>query len=79
MVGFFVIAVAVGLSIGALIARWWGVVVAVLLPLPLYLGVAIGWGNGFGENWQYTIPLWVIPAALGSIVGAMVRNARQAR
>lgn len=53
MVGFLLIALALGLVTGALIARWWGVVVATLLPLPLYLGVAIGlWGNGFGENWQ---------------------------
>lgn len=52
---------------------------AILLPSPLYLGVAVGlWGNCFGEYWWYSIPLRVIPACLGFIGGAMVRNARQA-
>jgi len=63
-------------------ARWWSLVVVLLLPLPLYLGIAFGlWGNGFGENWELTIPLWVGPVVVGFAAGvvgrALYRKARR--
>ena len=74
----------VGLVFGGLagffVGKMWAAVVVILAPLPWYLGIALElWGNGFGENWQYTVPIWVLPAFLGFIVGALARNAKGRR
>lgn len=70
-----------GLVLGGLagffVGRAWAGIVAVLAPLPLYLGVALGlWGDGFGEYWWYSIPVWVVPACVGFVIGALGRNAK---
>jgi hypothetical protein len=42
----------------------------------LYLGVAPGlWGNGFGENWQYAIPIRIMPVCIGFYAGTLIRRA----
>ena len=62
--------------VGYFVQSWWALVLVVLLPLPLYLGVALGvWGDGLGENWQYTIPFWVVPGVAGFLLGVAVRRA----
>jgi cell division protein FtsX len=67
---FALLGFLIGAGIGYMVHRWWALVFAVFLPAPIYLGVAIGlWGNGFGENWAYAIPIWVVPAALGYFLG----------
>jgi hypothetical protein len=62
--------------LGYFVRSWWALVLVALLPVPLYLGVALGaWGNGFGENWQYTILFWVAPGVAGLLLGSVVRRA----
>lgn len=74
----------VGLILGGLagffIGRLWAAGLAILAPLPWYLGIAFGlWGSGFGDSWEYTIPIWVVPVCLGFIIGAMARRGRGRR
>lgn len=71
--------ILIGLILGGLagffLGKWWAAVIAVLAPLPLYLGTALGiWGNGFGENWQYTTLLWVVPVCAGFFIGTMFKR-----
>ncbi len=71
----------IGLVLGGLggffVGRLWAAVVAILAPLPWYLGVAVGlWGNGFGENWQYAVPMWILPVCLGFVVGALLKRVK---
>jgi hypothetical protein len=69
-----------GLALGGLsgfpVGKVWAAVVVLLAPLPLYLGVAPGlWGNGFGENWQYAIPIRIMPVCIGFYAGTLIRRA----
>lgn len=74
---FILIGLVLGGLAGFFVGKWWAAAVAVLAPLPLYLGIALGiWGNGFGENWQYTIPLWVVPVCVGFFIGVMLKRQR---
>jgi hypothetical protein len=77
---FGLMGLALGGFAGFLVGRLWSAVVVILLPFPWLLGIAIGlWGNGFGENWGYLIPLWIGPACLGFVVGVLARRATSAR
>ena len=63
MIGFVLMALALGALIGFFFLRWWSAIVVIVLPLPFYAAIALDiYGNGFGDNWQYAIPLWVVPA-----------------
>ncbi len=76
MVAFALAALVLGALAGLFIGRARAGIVAVLAPLPWYLGVALGlWGNGFGEYWWYSIPIWMVPACFGFIVGSLGRHA----
>lgn len=80
MVGFVLMGFVIGGLLGYFVGKWWAAIVAILLPLPLYLGIALDiWGNGFGENWQFTIALWVVPASVGFLAGAWAKPATNAR
>lgn len=70
-----------GLVLGALagffVGRPWAGIVVAVAPLPWYLGAALGlWGDGFGEYWWYSIPIWIVPVCVGFVTGAIARNAR---
>jgi hypothetical protein len=63
---------AIGGIVGYSIRRRRALVPVILLPLPMYLGIALGfWGNGFGENWQYGIVLWAVPVIVGYLLGGV--------
>lgn len=69
------IGLLLGGSAGFVVGKLWAAVVVILAPVPWYLGVALGlWGNGFGENWQYGIPIWIAPVCLGFVIGVAVKN-----
>jgi hypothetical protein len=77
---FGLIGLLVGVGIGFLIHRWWAIAVAILLPVPLYVGVAFGlWGSGFGENWEYAVPIWIVPAVIGCILGWFISSRSQSK
>lgn len=72
MAVFLLLALAIGGLAGYLSGRWWAAALALLAPVPFYLGIAFDiYGNGFGEGWQLVIPLWAIPVLLGFGVGAL--------
>ncbi len=69
---FLLIAFALGGLAGYLSGRWWAAALALLAPVPFYLGIALGlYGNGFGDEWQLVIPLWAIPVLLAFGLGAL--------
>ena len=71
---FYPLLVVVGLS-GALIGRWW----ALLVPLdvwPIYfLGLGMGWwGYGVGDGWQFGF-LFVVAFSLVAVaIGVGIRR-----
>lgn len=74
------IGLALGAFAGLAAGKLWSAIVVILIPLPWYVGVALDlWGNGFGENWEYAIPIWVAPVCLGFVVGTMARKATGGR
>ncbi len=76
LIGFVLIALTLGALVGFFVLRWWTTVVVIVFPLPFYAGIALDvYGNGFGDNWQYGIPLWVVPACVGLLIGAIAKRA----
>ncbi|OJU95179.1 MAG: hypothetical protein BGO23_04700 [Solirubrobacterales bacterium 67-14] len=69
---FVLIAFFVGLVLGRLKVARWSLVLLLLLPLPLYLAVDLGlWGDGLGENWEFGLILWFVPAIVGYMLGIL--------
>jgi hypothetical protein len=78
---YFLGAVLIGGLVGFLVHRWWVATIYVaFLTAAVYSGIGIGlWGNGFGENWEYTVPFWFLATGAGSAVGWLLARLRGSR
>jgi hypothetical protein len=79
--GFFFYALLAAVAVsGALIGRWWALLIPFVVWPSFYLGVGQGWwGSGLGEAWWVALPIVVVVSLAPVAFGVGLRSRAWAR